>query len=114
VNYFAIYDFLILFQPSDNSDPGRPGPTPSPPPPEVDVARVTRLQAVVMVQGMDTNFLRRINATFYHRQTRQLIMEAFDSGILGEDDMRRLIVSAEARNMRISTLIQLILRSFQD
>jgi hypothetical protein len=103
---------LFKFQPS--VEPGRPGPAPSPPAPELDVAQTSQMQAILLTQNMDRAFLRRINATFLHRQTRQAIMEGLDSGIFGEEDLRRLIVSAETRNMRVSTLIQLILRSFQE
>ncbi len=43
-----------------------------------------------------------------------LIIEGMDAGILGQDEFRALAVAAELRQMRMSTLILLILRAFRD
>ena len=83
----------------------------SPPTPELDSIQMTRPQAIVTVQGIEPELMRSVNAALLFRPTRPLILEALDAGILAASELRRLVVAAEARNMRVSSLILLILRA---
>ena len=107
---------LISFQnpPPTGVQVARPDPAVSPPAPELDLAQMTRWQALVMIQGIEPELLRSVNAAFLFRPTRHLILEALDAGILASTELSRLVVAAEARNMRVSSLILIILRAQRD
>ncbi len=75
---------------------------------------MSRAQARNAIQSMDQRLIRSVGASFRYRESRPLISEALDAGILAPDELRALIVAAELRNMRLSTLILIILKSFQD
>ena len=91
----------------------RPATPPSPPIVEPDPANMSRIQAIIMTQGLDQDFLRSISAAFLFRQTRPLILEGLDAGLLASTELRRLVVASEARNLRVSTMVQIILRAMQ-
>ena len=92
----------------------RPGAPVSPPAAELDSANMTRIQAIIVIQGLDPELVRSVSAAFMFRPSRQLILEALDAGILASSELRRLVVAAEVRNLRTSTLIQIILLATQD
>jgi hypothetical protein len=75
---------------------------------------MSRAQARNAIQSMDQRLVRSVGASFRYRESRLLISEALDAGILAPDELRALIVAAELRNMRLSTLILIILKSLQD
>ena len=72
---------------------------------------MSRIQAMVVVQGLDPDLVRSVSAAFLFRRTRELILEALDAGILAAPELRRLVVAAEVRNLRVSSLILLILKT---
>ena len=92
----------------------RPGPPQSPPAAELDSGQMSRIQAIVIVQGLDQDLVRSVSAAFLFRRTRELILEALDAGILASNELRRLVVAAEVRNLRTSSLIQIILLATQE
>jgi hypothetical protein len=114
----AILIFLLQTSTGERSDEPLPrSSSPAPTSPnlsEPNVATMSRLQAIVMTQGLEPDFMRSVYASFLFRQTQPLIVEAFDSGIMSSQEMRRLIVAAEVRNLRVSTLIQIIMKALQD
>ena len=92
----------------------RPGAPPSPPALEIDPGTMTRVQAIIIIQGLDPELVRSVSAAFKFRPSRQLIVEALDAGILASTELRRLVVAAEVRNLRTSTLIQIIMLATQE
>ena len=92
----------------------RPGAPPSPPAREIDPGTMTRVQAIIIIQGLDPELVRSVSAAFKFRPSRQLIVEALDAGILASSELRRLVVAAEVRNLRTSTLIQIIMLATQE
>ncbi len=86
----------------------------SPPLAELNPNSMGRAQAHIVLQGMDQRLVRSVGAAFRYRESRPLIIEALDAGILSQDELRALVQAAELRNMRTSTLILIIIRSQRD
>ncbi len=98
-----------------NWDPSTSGGAlPRPASPQPDPSTMTRHQAEFLIRGMDQRLVRSVRASFLYRESRPLIIEGMDAGILGQDEFRALAVAAELRQMRISSLILIILRAFRD
>jgi len=87
---------------------------PCPGSPQPDPSALTRLQAEFMIRGMDQRLVRSVRASFLYRESRPLIIDGMDAGILGQDEFMALAVAAELRQMRMSILILLILWAFCD
>jgi hypothetical protein len=51
-------------------------------------------------------------ATFRTTTTRQEIIEILASGAMSDADCRRLLISAETQNVRVTTFVILIIRSW--
>jgi hypothetical protein len=81
---------------------------------EIHPDEVSPADAVVIVRGIGQVMIERVWTIFRGSTTRAAVLERLSSGPttgLSDADCRRLMLAAEARNMRLTTFILLILRS---
>ena len=78
---------------------------------EPDFEVLTPVQARVLLIGLDPRLIQLLYAGFRFCQTRSQIAETLEIGQLGEDDLRRAVLAAMVRGLRLDTLILLVLRS---
>ena len=72
---------------------------------------MTSLEAGMIVRDIDMRFQRRICSVFRTETDRSSILEILSMGAISDRDVSRLAISGEARGLRLSTMIILILRS---
>ncbi len=85
-----------------------------PPGTEIHPDQVSSADAIIIVRGIGQTMIKRVWTIFRGSMTRAAVLERLSSGPttgLSDADCRRLMLSAEARNMRLTTFILLILRS---
>ncbi len=78
---------------------------------EIEPEDVSQADAAIIIRGLGSSFVQRIWATFRMCDTRSRILEQLTAGALSDSECRKLMIAAEARNMRVSTLILIVLKS---
>ena len=67
--------------------------------------------AATIVRGLGQELIQRVWGAFRSCNSAARILEQLNSGVLSAEECQRLMLFAEARNIRTSTLILLILKS---
>ena len=83
-----------------------------PPVPELDPYLFPRFEAGMLIRDIDMNLLRQTFFTFQSATDRQNIIEMLTTSAIPEEMHRRLSIEAERHDLRLSTLVVLILRAF--
>ena len=78
---------------------------------EIGTNDVTPSGAATIVRGLGQEFIQRIWGVFRNCDSPARVLEQLNAGVLSAEELQRLTLFAEARNVRTSTLILLILRS---
>ena len=78
---------------------------------EPDLEATTPTEARFFLIGLDRRLAQLLYAGFRFCQTRGQIAETLEVGQLGDEDLRRAVLAAMTRGLRLDTLILLVLRS---
>ena len=79
---------------------------------EVDPFQMTRLDAAFFVPDIDVTLLRQAFFSFRNATDRRTVFIMLAACIIPDDLFRMLSLEAERHNVRLSTLIMLILRGY--
>ena len=74
----------------------------------------TPIEARFFLIGLDRRLAQLLYAGFRFCQTRSQIAETLEIGQLGDDDLRRAVLAAMVRGLRLDTLILLVLKSREE
>jgi hypothetical protein len=102
---------LFLFQAGAGPAPTRATGARPPRTTEIEPDDVTQADAAIIIRGLGSSFVQKIWAAFRMCDSRARILEQLNAGSLSDSECRKLLIAAEARNMRVSTLILIVLKS---
>lgn len=103
-----------LFLPPPGAETGSRTPRPPSSSSELYPEEVTPADAAIIVRGIGQAMIERVWSIFRGSTSRAAVLERLSTGPatgLSDADCRKLMLAAEARNMRLTTFILLILRS---
>jgi len=124
---FSLYLFQTRDQRGGSAPPGGLNPTPAGVPTasgiqrfpmtmveEPDLDFITPIEARFLLIGLDRRLAQLLYAGFRFCETRGQIAETLEVGQLGDEDLRRAVLAAMVRSLRLDTLILLVLRSREE